>query len=70
MALKSCKECGQEVSTDAKECPNCGVRNPAGWYHAAVRYEGIGGGGCLKFLGCIVLLLILAGMCSGGVLVV
>ena len=29
MALKPCKECKQEVSTKAKNCPNCGVKNPA-----------------------------------------
>ena len=26
MALKKCKECGHEVSTKAKACPNCGAR--------------------------------------------
>lgn len=26
MALKKCKECGHEVSTKAKTCPNCGAR--------------------------------------------
>lgn len=25
MALKKCKECGKEVSTEAKTCPNCGA---------------------------------------------
>lgn len=25
MALKTCKECGKEVSTKAEKCPNCGV---------------------------------------------
>ena len=25
MALKKCKECGNEVSTKAKKCPNCGA---------------------------------------------
>lgn len=29
MALKDCKECGQEVSTEASACPNCGVPNPS-----------------------------------------
>lgn len=24
MALTKCKECGKEVSTDAKTCPHCG----------------------------------------------
>jgi hypothetical protein len=28
MALKKCKECGKEVSTNAKTCPHCGVKNP------------------------------------------
>lgn len=30
MALKSCKECGHEVSVEAPLCPNCGSPNPAG----------------------------------------
>jgi hypothetical protein len=28
MALKKCKECGKEVSTEAKACPNCGAKPP------------------------------------------
>lgn len=28
MALKPCKECKKEVSTSAKLCPHCGVKNP------------------------------------------
>jgi hypothetical protein len=28
MALKPCKECKREVSTDAKACPHCGKKNP------------------------------------------
>lgn len=28
MALKPCKECKKEVSTDAKTCPSCGVKDP------------------------------------------
>ena len=28
MALKSCRECGVKVSTEAKTCPKCGVPNP------------------------------------------
>jgi RNA polymerase subunit RPABC4/transcription elongation factor Spt4 len=28
MALKPCKECGKEISTEAKVCPNCGKKNP------------------------------------------
>ncbi len=29
MALVKCKECGQEISSTAKKCPNCGVKHPA-----------------------------------------
>ena len=28
MAMKKCKECGNEISTKAKECPNCGAPTP------------------------------------------
>lgn len=28
MALKPCKECGNEVSSDAKSCPKCGAKTP------------------------------------------
>ena len=28
MALGSCKECGQSVSTRANICPHCGIENP------------------------------------------
>ncbi len=24
MAIKTCKECGKEISSSAKKCPNCG----------------------------------------------
>jgi hypothetical protein len=30
MALTKCKECGKEVSTQAKACPNCGAKPPGG----------------------------------------
>lgn len=49
MAMKPCRECGHEVSTSAKTCPNCGVRHPAGSKGAVL--------GCLG-------LLVLVGMCS------
>jgi hypothetical protein len=29
MALKSCPECGEEISDKAKTCPNCGVKSRA-----------------------------------------
>jgi len=28
MALRNCRECGHQVSTKAKTCPNCGARHP------------------------------------------
>jgi hypothetical protein len=28
MALKACKECKKEISTEAKVCPNCGKKDP------------------------------------------
>jgi len=30
MALKQCKECKKEISTDANPCPHCGKKNPHG----------------------------------------
>ena len=30
MALKPCKECGREISTEAKTCPHCGKSSPTG----------------------------------------
>ena len=29
MALVPCRECGKEVSEEAKVCPNCGVKTPS-----------------------------------------
>lgn len=29
MALTTCRECGKQVSTDAKTCPHCGTSTPA-----------------------------------------
>lgn len=35
MAMRPCRECGQDISTKAKTCPNCGVKKPGrkeyGW---------------------------------------
>lgn len=28
MALKTCRECGQSVSSSARVCPHCGTRSP------------------------------------------
>ena len=48
MALKKCKECGEKVSTKAKECPNCGVKDPTTTASD-------------KAIGCLVTLLIIIG---------
>ncbi len=37
MALKSCRECGKEISDQAELCPHCGIKNPAGIAGAAAR---------------------------------
>jgi hypothetical protein len=37
MALAPCIECGHEISTKAKTCPNCGAKNTA-YKSKAVRY--------------------------------
>ncbi len=31
MGLTKCKECGHEISTKAKVCPNCGWKKPVGF---------------------------------------
>ncbi|CAH3779769.1 hypothetical protein I9Y19_003266 [Citrobacter freundii] len=45
MALTKCKECKKEVSTSAKTCPHCGVKDP-------------GFGAKQKLSGCLVLIII------------
>lgn len=37
MALKPCRECGQQVSTEAATCPHCGVSDPTGAAREAAR---------------------------------
>ncbi len=56
MALRPCRECGKDVSTEAALCPHCGVANPARLMTPAAQ-------GCLGCLG-IVALLALIGMCA------
>lgn len=41
MALINCKECNQEISEKAKECPKCGYKNKSS-------------SGCLNFIGYLV----------------
>jgi len=31
MSLKQCRECGWQVSSDAKRCPSCGAKIITGW---------------------------------------
>lgn len=38
MALTPCIECGHEISTEAKTCPNCGAKNRA-YKSKAVRHS-------------------------------
>ncbi len=54
MAMTECRECGQEVSSKAKSCPHCGVKNPG-----KKKQKGIGWGpGCAI----IVVLMIVGGL--------
>ena len=42
MALKACRECGKDVSTEAKTCPHCGVKDPSGAIAAGQKAAGRG----------------------------
>jgi hypothetical protein len=46
MALKNCKECSKQISSDANPCPHCGKKNPHGT-SAIVKI----GGGFLSLIG-------------------
>jgi hypothetical protein len=59
MALKPCRECRQQVSTDADKCPHCGVRDPTG-AKASMAQKGCLG--CLGLLG----VLFVIGTFAGG----
>jgi len=53
MALKKCRECGKEVSTQAKTCPSCGCGSPT--------RTGIGlGGSLLAIAGLFILIAVLS----------
>jgi hypothetical protein len=50
MAIKPCRECGKEISTEAKACPRCGAaarKNVPGWL-VAVTFIAIGLGAWAK----------------------
>lgn len=53
MALKKCKECGHDISTEAAKCPNCG----------APKKVAIKNSGC----GCIIAIILALG-CGLGIL--
>jgi hypothetical protein len=68
MAMTSCRECGQAVSSTAATCPHCGVSRPSATPEQ-VRSEAqlalIGNGGCLLallLLGALVLLLVVSAL--------
>lgn len=46
MAIRKCKECGKEVSSQAKQCPHCGAPQP--------KSVGIGGMFLVLFVGYII----------------
>ena len=50
MAMKKCKECGEEISSSAKVCPKCGKKQ---------------GGGALKTVLIVIGVLVLLGLISG-----
>ena len=50
MALKPCRECGKEFSTEAAFCPNCGAPG------AAERAKRVGA--TMQSIGCVLTLLI------------
>src|SRR5688572_31738471 len=54
MALRPCRECGFQISTEAKTCPHCGTPAPA-----ATRTPISAGMGCLIIVGFLVLMVTL-----------
>jgi hypothetical protein len=58
LALKPCRECGNQVATDAKACPHCGKEWPAG---KPTTISGVLGLGCIGFLVVAVILTALSG---------
>lgn len=57
MALQPCRECGKEVSTEAAQCPHCGVGHPTKKMTPSAQ-------GCLGCLGVLVVFWII-GTCAG-----
>lgn len=74
MALKPCRECGHNVSTEAAACPNCGVSNPSGGVRGALAAnQGKSDGcflqtmncGCMMIFGFIALVILIGILSSG-----
>ena len=61
MALASCRECGQQVSTEANTCPHCGTGDPTGKERQKKKHTTQGCLGCLGVLGVLVILAIFFG---------
>jgi hypothetical protein len=57
MALKPCRECKEMVSTEAKACPHCGVRDPTG---AQQRAQQRGMLGCLGIIAVIAIVIVVS----------
>src|ERR1017187_6093283 len=56
MALRPCKECGKQISTDARQCPNCGKKIGHSLKADVDKGTAIG---CLAAAGLIILMLFL-----------
>ena len=65
MALTSCRECGQQVSTEAATCPHCGVADPAG-VAAAKKEQDVKKkrSGCLGYVALFFVLLVIGTIIS------
>lgn len=57
MALKECKECKKEVSSTAKTCPHCGVKNPTVTGKDTAK-------GCLGLIIAVIIIATIIGSCS------
>ena len=60
MAMTICRECGGDVSTSARTCPHCGVKNPGMSKGKHAVATGCGTAACLPWIiGIIILFLLL-----------
>lgn len=68
MTLTECWECGEEVSTHAEKCPNCGAKHPESETAAKMEKGGEALQGCGAVLTLLVtipiLILFVAVMCA------